>query len=354
MCTTPMKVGITLGVLCLFFLVGCDDDQPSDADADSDADGDGDTDADADGDGDADSDADGDGDSDADSDSDADGDGDGDTDADSDADSDVDSSGPSDLPTPTGTCPEFVDGTVTFNPAGIAARDVRIWISEDDAAVSDGPLIFYWHGTGSQPSVATYALGNSTINDVTAMGGIVAAPFHDPAAGTWPWYLTAGTQEDDLLVADEVVACAIEQVGIDTSHIHSIGMSAGALHTTQMSYRRSSYIASVTTYSGGLISAAMAPASEDPSNLFAALIFHGGESDVVVISFQDASENYWQDLTDAGHFAAICNHGNGHSIPTDATASVWQFFQDHPYGRSPSPYADGLPADFPSYCALEP
>ena len=37
-----------------------------------------------------------------------------------------------------------------------------------------------------------------------------------------------------------------------------------------------------------------------------------------------------------------------------AQASVWQFFQDHPYGTDPSPYAGGLPAGFFADCALMP
>jgi hypothetical protein len=36
----------------------------------------------------------------------------------------------------------------------------------------------------------------------------------------------------------------------------------------------------------------------------------------------------------------------------DAIDSVWRFFQDHPWNTVPSPYATGLPASFPSYCAV--
>ena len=51
-----------------------------------------------------------------------------------------------------------------------------------------------------------------------------------------------------------------------------------------------------------------------------------------------------------GHFAAICDHGNGHEIPLDAAPSVGAFFAANGYGAWPSPYAAGLPATFPSYC----
>lgn len=258
------------------------------------------------------------------------------------------------LPHPTGTCPAIVAGDVTFSPAGIAPRKVRIWIGTA-AATQDGPLVFYWHGTGSSPSEAVYGLSQAGIDEITSAGGIVAAPYADPAAGTFPWFLTASqTRMDDLLVADEVLACARASVGVDLRRIHSIGMSAGGLQTTQMSYRRSGYLASVVTYSGGLLSSYGAPARQDASNRFAALIFDGGANDVVGISFQQASEAYWRELVGRGHFAAICDHGRGHAIPTDAIPSVRAFLAAHPFGVQPAPYAAGLPASFPSYCALSP
>jgi predicted esterase len=252
------------------------------------------------------------------------------------------------LPQPTGVCPEFKEGLLTFRPAGIAARNVQIWMS-DAARTADGALVFYWHGTGGQPSQAITGLGQTQIDAIKAQGGIVAAPASDPSAGTFPWfYVSSTSRDDDLRVADEVLACAIQKVGIDVSRIHSLGFSAGALQTTQMSYRRSGYIASVATYSGGRASTIP---TQDASNKFAAFIFHGGPSDEVVMNFQTASQNYATDLRAKSQFALLCNHGKGHAIPTDARAAVWQFFQAHPHGTVPSPWASTLPSSVPSYCA---
>ena len=258
---------------------------------------------------------------------------------------------PASLPTPTGACPAFAPGTNTFAPAGIAPRDVEIWVAPNPT-MNDGPLVFYWHGTGSSPVVEPpYGL-EGIIDEVTTLGGLVAAPHADPAAGTFPWFLTTGTgAEDDLLLADEILACAIENVGIDVRRIHSIGMSAGGLQTTQMSYRRSGYIASVATYSGGLIGSA--PTIQEPTNPFAAMILHGGMDDNVLISFQTASEAYRDDLRGRGHFAFICDHGMGHSIPKHdgIQNAIGAFFAAHPFGET-SPYASALPSDFPSWCSL--
>jgi predicted esterase len=253
------------------------------------------------------------------------------------------------LPAATGPCPEFVEGKITVTPDG-KPRDVQIWISEAAQSL-DGPLIFYWHGTGSSPVVEPpYGIDPANIAAIKDQGGIIAAPFHDPAAGQFPWFLTTGTgPEDDIRVADEILACAIEKVGVDKRRIHSMGMSAGGLQTAQMSYRRSGYLASVVTYSGGKLGV---PPDQDPSNKLAAMIFHGGATDMVVIGFQAISEAYRDDLRSKGHFAFICDHGMGHSIPTDARNSVHQFLQDHPFGTDPSPYVSGLPSGFPSYCSL--
>lgn len=253
------------------------------------------------------------------------------------------------LPEVTGACPTFEGDTITVAPEGVSPRDARLWIS-DASADLDGPLVFYWHGTGSAPAEAEYGLGAETIEAILALGGMVVAPEASGEAGTFPWFLTTGSRDDDLRVADEVLACAIERVGVDTTHVHSIGMSAGGLHTTQMGFRRASYVASVVTYSGGIYVGR--PRTDDPNNRFAALIFHGGPDDVVVIEFQDASEEYFRYLRDRGHFAAICDHGLGHRIPTDARESVWRFFSKHPYGSVPSPWADGLPEGFYAPCEL--
>ncbi len=255
------------------------------------------------------------------------------------------------LPTPTGACPDFVGDEVTVSPAGIAPRKVRIWIGPE-AQQLDGPLVLYWHGTGSSPVFEPIGgLGNPAIDEIKAMGGMVAAPFHDPAAGTFPWFYTAppGDRDDDARVADEILACAIEKVGIDLRRIHTSGMSAGGLMATQLAYRRSGYMASVVPYSGGRLGA---PPNQDPSNKFAAMIYHGGPGDVVVISFQTMSNNFLDDLRANGHFGFICDHGGGHTIPLADVAATWRFMKDHPFGTQPSPYAGGLPAGFPSYCAL--
>jgi predicted esterase len=254
------------------------------------------------------------------------------------------------IPAPTGTCPTLAPGDVTFAPAGIPPRKVKL--AFDPAKAGHGELIIYWYATGSGTAESGYSLG-ATQSAITAAGGIVATPYADSTAGQFEWFIVNGSsKQDDFLVADEVVGCLAQAHLIDTNQIHSMGMSAGALQTTALSFIRASYVASVATYSGG-VPPGFTPANQDPENKFAALIFDGGASDdVFSVDFQAASQAYEAMLKTAGHFAAICDHGMGHAIPLDAAPSVAAFFTANPWGAWPSPYAQGLPSSFPTYCSL--
>lgn len=252
------------------------------------------------------------------------------------------------IPQPTGTCPALVDGDVMFAPAGIAPRKVKLALA---AGMQRGPLVLYWHATGSSPVEAAYALGG-TLDTLKAAGAVIATPSSDPVAGQFEWFIVNGSdRQDDFVLADEIVGCLAAAGRIDPAHVHSVGMSAGGLQTTAMSFLRSDYVASVATFSGGM-PPGFAPVFQRPDNKFAALIFEGGASDNVFgVDFSAASETYRTTLTAAGHFAAICDHGKGHKIPLDAAPSVAAFFTANGFGAWPSPYASGLPATFPAYCS---
>lgn len=255
------------------------------------------------------------------------------------------------VPTPTGTCPQLASGDVTFAPAGQAPRRVRLLLGT--SAATPGPLVLYWHATGSSPAEVDYALG-ATAASWTQAGGVLAAPYADPAAGQFEWFIVnQSPRQDDFVLADEIVGCLVAAGRVDARHVHSLGMSAGALQTTALSFLRSGYVASVATYSGGLPAGFATPTAQDPANHFAALVFSGGATDSVFgVDFQAASVRYRDTLRGAGHFAALCEHGGGHAIPRDAAPSVARFFLEHGFGIEPSPYVRGLPATFPTYCHL--
>jgi predicted esterase len=275
------------------------------------------------------------------------------TSGDGDGDGDGEAPVPENLPAPSGTCPSFAAGDVTFSPSETLPRTVKLWVGDDPQP--GGMLVIYWHAYGSIPNEAEYTLSSAVIGYILDSGGVVAAPY--PAddigeAGGFPWFVVNNSpRPDDMLLGDEIVACAIEQVGIDPRRIHATGMSAGGLQTVAYTMARSHYIASVTSFSGG--SYTTLP-FEDPDNHFAAMIIHGGDNDIFgnLVHFDTLSVAWYNQLVANGNFAFICDHGGGHSIPSGYGPSVANFFFMHPFGTEPSPYAGGLPSGFPPDCSL--
>lgn len=248
------------------------------------------------------------------------------------------------LPVATEACPAFVPGDIE-----VLGRTVHLWMDEDVTAESSGPLVFYWSAAGiPDPTLEVQAHFTEVVDEVVAAGGVVAAVYRQAcedcvSSSGLPWWYV-----EDLDVADEIVACAIEQVGIDTARIHVAGTSAGGIHGAQMLYRRSNYVASVATYSGGVADDEPAANTmmEDPSNLVPAIIMYGEMDFLSGLSF-----GLQADLTDKGHFTVLCEHDRGHGIAAPLAPSVWSFFEAHPY-KTTSSWSAGLPVDLYEGCAL--
>lgn len=248
------------------------------------------------------------------------------------------------LPTAKEACPAIKTGNMMF-----LGSPVTIWAGTPTAS-QQGPVVIYWYATGSSPQEAVRGLGQAAITEIMNEGGVVAAPGATNQKGTntgnGVWYT------GDFETTDEVIACAIAQLHIDTRRIHAAGFSAGGLQTTRMSYDRSGYLASVVPYSGG-ITGFGAAAAQDPSNVPVAMVVHGAPgSDVVILDFAQASASYEADIKKRGGFSIDCNHGGGHMIPTGIAPSTWTFMKDHPFRGSPEPYAAAIPSSFPAYCKL--
>lgn len=249
------------------------------------------------------------------------------------------------LPSPRSTCPEFVEGTATF-----AGSPVRLWVGSDGES-KRGPVIFYWYATGASVDEVWTGLGSSVVAEVKQLGGMIAALERTTEQGTntgnGVWYT------GDFAIADEVLACAIQKrVGIDLTHIHAAGFSAGGLQTSWMAYALSNYLASVVSYSGGLISTSRTTSTTaDTSNVVPAMMVHGEQGeDRFIIDFANTSAAMTSDIRQKGGFALDCTHQEGHRIPANIGPWAFRFMKDHPYKRAPSPYLSAMPAGFPSYC----
>jgi hypothetical protein len=218
--------------------------------------------------------------------------------------------------------------------------------------------VLYWYPTTCNSSCILEEFGQTNIDAVTSMGGVVASFNKSTGTGTNTgdavWYT------GDFATADEVVACAIQELKIDTTRIYVTGASAGALQTTWMSYVRSGYVAAAVTLSGGLdeltAGESLTPTTlQDPSNVPSVMAVHGAPgSDVVIIDFAEASAAWEADIATKKGFSLDCNTGGGHvSGPPQILPGMWQFMLDHPFKVSPQPYPP-IPAVYPSYCQIGP
>lgn len=257
------------------------------------------------------------------------------------------------LPQVFGSCPEFpvrdprragspVGATVTFQTER-GDRSVMMWMGEA-AKTLDGPLIFYWHGYGDTPNYN--GMSWESLYEVLDMGGIVVSPAVDPVGGA-QWQ---GEWSDaEFATVDQVVACAIDTIGIDKRRIHAMGFSAGGAQVYRMMHLRSGYLASAILYTPA---GARAPigSRQETENKIPSIITWGAADP----QFKPAAEYYFGELTESyGFFSILCNHPGAHQ--TDAQVrdnAALNFFLAHPFGTDPSPYAEGFPSFMPTYCKL--
>lgn len=262
------------------------------------------------------------------------------------------------IPKPNGQCPVFQSGVTTIH-----GLSVNVYAGPKTPGKA-GPLVFHWHGTGGAgDNVERSPFGGSdgaglpdeVRAEILAEGGIIISPTDDDSVREGSdvtfilgvWY-TPG----DLELADLVVACAVEQQLIDPRRIYTTGCSAGGLMAGVMGFHRSSYLAASAPNSGGVVAIIPGMTTFQDMHTPALMTMHG-EMDEVFVNFKDTSRDADTAFAARGGFVINCNHGGGHcAAPKDLKLAMWQFMKDHPFGVDPEPYANGLPATFPSYCQI--
>jgi hypothetical protein len=249
---------------------------------------------------------------------------------------------PTMLPETSETCPALVTGTVQI-------LGVNVVLEVGQKSDQKAPIFIYWHGTGGSGTFGTFDIDANLKSEVLAQGGVIASP--DGSLGTGDQVDWGVWKTGDFAMADQIVACAIEQLNIDTTRIYSGGTSAGALMAGAFAIGRSGYVAAVTPNSGGIV---WPVDRQDTQHVPAAMTMHGATGrDKVVVDFATQSLILDNDIIARGGFAVDCDHGGGHGgAPMDLRDASWEFLKAHPYGTKPSPYANGLPATFPSYCTI--
>jgi predicted esterase len=228
------------------------------------------------------------------------------------------------------------DGTVTF--MGLAGVQIA---AGTKPASPTAPMVVYWHGTGST-SAEFSALAAPVVAGVKAQGGVLVS-----FQGTTGGDLYSGTNifgEGDLNLVDQLVGCAVRDHNVDPKQIFTMGCSAGGLFAASMAALRSSYVAAAAPNSGGWVKT---PTFQD-AHTPALMTVHGMMGkDVVIVDFAQRSAIADAAFKMRGGFVIDCDTGGGHCGGAGLAGAAWEFFQKHPFGVSPEPWATMLPADFP-------
>jgi hypothetical protein len=246
------------------------------------------------------------------------------------------------LPALPAACPELKTGSVT-----VMGQQVRLWVGEKGPG-KRGPLLFYWHATGSDPEQAAVMLG-PVLDDIQASGGMVAS--FSTTLGTGANYAIGVWYSDDFQMADVIVACAAAQLDIDTRRVYAAGCTSGGMQAGAMAFMRSSYLAGSMPDDGGVLPLPHITDLQDPAHVPAFAASYGPGTDI--ISFEETTRQACQASVDSGGFAIGCKYAAGHcSRPPEVLAAQWQFLKDHPFDTKTDPYAGGVPLSLPSACKV--
>ena len=226
---------------------------------------------------------------------------------------------------------------------GDTSRDLRVELPDEPEGA---PLLLAFHWMGGSANQLINAMKLDDLADEE--GVIVLAPASGGGAFEWE-FLAEPEGNPDLLLMDDMLACAAEQWQVDLDRIYVVGMSAGGLWTSYAAMHWSTWLAAAMPLSGG-VTESLWTQPEDPIPV---MVTWGGPSDFAVgFDFNAANLTFSSLLQESGSFVVECEHDGGHTIPDGATQMIWAMAKDHPKGISPEPWAGGLPSDLNEICRL--
>jgi poly(3-hydroxybutyrate) depolymerase len=246
------------------------------------------------------------------------------------------------VPMLTAQCPAFRDSNITF----MGLSGIAMVAGAKASAPKSAPMVFYWHGTGS--TSGEYALMATAVHQGVVSEGGVLISFQSTTGGDG----TSGTLifgKSDWNLTDQFLACAVQNHNVDPRRVYATGCSAGGLFSTAMAAGRSSYIAAAAPNSGGW----SFPTAFQTKYVPALMTVHGAAGvDWVGLDFSVSSKTADDAFKRMGGFVINCDHGGTHCGGGSLSGDVWKFFKAHPYGTTPSPWKDALPAGFSSKCKI--
>lgn len=296
-----------------------------------------------------------------------------DADADADGDADADAEDVADeADVPALRCDEVAEGWNVGFPVGDLRRDFVLELPADVETGGPWPVVFNFHGLGDTASNMHRLLSGAV--DTPGFPFILVTPedtdFTLMGMLTIDWDVAVVTADNrEAAMFDAILECLETRWGVDEDHVHAVGFSMGGFVVDALGTVRGERLASLVTYSGaygnndanlaglGMIASAIDWPDYATTNPYAQVFLHGGTTDtysvmVATMHFDQYAANDSAMLGALGHDTFLCDHGGGHTAPPPGfmAAQIVEFFRDHPRGTATSPYAAGLPADWPSYC----
>jgi hypothetical protein len=275
------------------------------------------------------------------------------------------------FPTYAGSCPMLVaaapaeDGGAPIQNTITSSGNQRQFLLAIPANLQPSeklPVIFMWHWLKGSD---TDFYNTGAIQQAVDQQRFLAVMPQSKGDLVWEWPFaisdTAARTAEEIQFFDDLLACVAAQFPTANRNcVASAGVSAGALWTDQLGWRRADHLSSIESMSGGV--GGLAQGWTPPSHALPALILWGGPNDECAVMFQAASQDLEQSMKPSNDFIVECIHNCGHSVPPIVAppgqsqfASMWDFMFDHPYWLAPgqSPYnVTGLPSDYPTWCAI--
>jgi len=258
-----------------------------------------------------------------------------------------------------GQCPALQAGTNTITSMQ-NQRQFILALPSDYTPGERLPVAVLWHWLGGSAQDFLNIAFLQTVADKLRFIAVIPEKKGD-VQFSWPFIDPEPRVNEELTFFDDMLACVAQQYDVNRNCVSTVGVSAGGLWVGVLGWKRSEYLSSMLSLSGGSPPGANAWAGA--VHKLPALVQWGGPNDTFVLNFQDTSVALEQALDADGHFMVECVHNCGHGVPPlEGSSSIEsmvealvQFAVDHPYwladGESPW-QVRGMPVDMPSFCAI--
>lgn len=265
-----------------------------------------------------------------------------------------------------GTCPLLVPGINTITSGGRTRQFILVVPAGLDPS-ERLPVLFLWHWLGGEAD-DFLTRGEVQAGADEARFIAVIPESRGDLRLQWPYSLidSAARMEEEATFFDDMLSCVSEAFPTNNDCVSSVGVSAGALWTSQLAQLRAEHLSSIIVLSGGVGTSGDLLNPIHPwrgaAHAMPAIVLWGGPTDWCGVNFNVLSANLEGSLETDGHFFVECIHDCSHAEPPldpppglSKYAGLWRFALDHPFwlDDGESPYqATGLPAGMPTWCGI--